>query len=156
AKGEAAKRLAKNREESDSWPAFPTTRRSLLAHIVDEGIQNVVFLSGDIHCSNVARIAFSGNQAAQSLRAFSVTSSAFYWPFPFADGDPNNYVHDSTENGQKDTFVIDGRRRLKMDYTAEAFTQEDNFCRLDIDKAAHTLTVRVFDRKGNPVKRGES
>jgi alkaline phosphatase D len=53
-------------------------------------IQNVVFLSGDIHCSNIARINFSGSPEVKTLKAFSITSSAFYWPYPFADGEPSN------------------------------------------------------------------
>jgi alkaline phosphatase D len=133
-------------EDSDSWPAFPATRQKLLAHIVQNRIQNVVFLSGDIHCSNVAEMRFSGGPDIEALRAFSVTSSAFYWPFPFADGDPNNYVHDSTAPGQEDSFPVSAG--VNMDYTAAAFTQEDNFCRLDLDKTSHTLRVRAFDDKG--------
>ena len=72
------------KEASDSWPAFPSTRRAILECIVEHSIQNVVFLSGDIHCSNVAQLEFSGSAAVEKLKAFSITSSAFYWPFPFA------------------------------------------------------------------------
>lgn len=140
---------AARRGDSDSWPAYPTTRLRLLKHIVENRIQNVVFLSGDIHCSNVAEIEFSGN-AGRDLKAFSVTSSAFYWPFPFADGDPNNYVHDSRKAGQKDPFPIADTDAV-MNYRAFGFTQEDNFSRIDIDKAAATLTVRIFDNKGKLV-----
>jgi len=89
----------RRREASGAWPAYPETRRGLLEHIVVGGIQNVVFLCGDVHCANVAEMRFSGTPAAERLRAFSVTSSSFYWPFPFADGDPNLYVHDSTAPG---------------------------------------------------------
>jgi alkaline phosphatase D len=39
-----------------------------------------------------------------------------------------------------------------MNYRAWGFTQEDNFCRLDLDKRAHSLKVRVFDRNGKPVE----
>ncbi len=46
------------REASDSWPAFPTTRLEILRRILEGPIQNVVFLAGDIHCSNVAEIRF--------------------------------------------------------------------------------------------------
>jgi len=138
-------------QASDSWPAFPNTRRRILRHIIDEKIQNVVFLSGDIHCSNVAEISFSGSAAASGLRAFSVTSSAFYWPFFFADGDPSNYVHDSKASDQRDTFLI--TNRLRMDYEARNFTQDDNFCRLDIDRASHSITVRPFDTEGKIISK---
>jgi alkaline phosphatase D len=138
------------REASDSWPAFPTTRLEILRKIVERGIQNVVFLAGDIHCSNVAEIRFEGSPAAGTLKAFSVTSSAFYWPFPFADGDPNAYVHDSKAAGQEDPFPIPGTD-VVMHYRAFGFTQKDNFCRLEVDREKATLTVRVYDRDGMPV-----
>jgi len=136
----------KRRENSDSWPAYPNTRAELLAHIIKKKIQNVVFLGGDIHCSCVAEINFDG-ASAKDLKMCAVTSSAFYWPFPFADGDPNGYVHDSRVAGQLDPFPIPDTDAT-MHYSAFGFTQEDNFGRLEIDRASATLTVRVFDRKG--------
>ena len=137
--------------DDDAWAAFPTTRKTLLDHIVANKIQNVVFLSGDIHCSNVAEMRFTGSKDAENLKAFSATSSAFYWPFPFADGEPSDYVHDSTDERTKDTFNLSDN--ITMDYTASAFTQEDNFCRIDIEKAQARLAVRAFDWEGKPIQR---
>jgi len=141
----------RHKEKSDAWSAFPETRRRLLSHIVSNKIQNVVFLSGDIHCSNVAEISFSGNAAVKKLKAFSITSSAFYWPFWFADGEPSNYVHDSRK--QNDTFVIDESANIKMDYKAYNFTQKDNFCRLDVDWVNRKMQVMAIDRKGKPIEK---
>jgi alkaline phosphatase D len=138
-----------HKEKSDSWPAFPTTRRLLLNHIIQNKIQNVVFLSGDIHCSNVARINFSGSPEVKTLKAFSITSSAFYWPYPFADGEPSNYVHDSIK--QDDEFVIDAQSGIKMNYRASNFTQEDNFCRVDVNWPKRRIEVRTIDQKGNNI-----
>ncbi len=139
-----------SKEKSDSWPAYPSTKRHLLNCIVDNDIQNVVFLSGDIHCSNVAKISFSGTSKAKKLKSFSITSSAFYWPFPFADGDPSNYVHDSTKENQLDTFSLGNG--VEVDYTAENFTQDDNFCRIDIDRKKQQILVRAYDKKGKLVE----
>lgn len=141
----------RHRLKSDSWPAFPTTRRALLQHIVDNNIQNVVFLSGDIHCSNVAELAFSGTPEAEALKMFSITSSSFYWPYPFADGEPSDYVQDSRASGQEDTFAVSSQ--VNMDYRAYNFTQIDNFSRVDVDRARHAITVRVFDKDGALVQR---
>ncbi len=143
-----------NKEQSDSWPGFPLTREALLRSIVDDQVQNVVFLSGDIHCANVTRIEFEGSAAARKLKAFSVTSSAFYWPFPFADGEPSDYVHDSREPDQMDTFTFrdSADRTITMDYRADGFTQDDNFCRLNVDRANHSLRVRTYDRRGNVIR----
>jgi alkaline phosphatase D len=136
-----------HKDQSDSWPAFPETRKRLLSHIVHNGIQNVVFLSGDIHCSNVAKITFSGSREAENIKAFSITSSAFYWPFWFADGEPSNYVHDSKK--QNDTFDIDGK--IKMDYEAYNFTQKDNFCQVDVNDSSRWIEVRTIDREGKQI-----
>lgn len=151
-KGPAADVMSANRkrrDESDSWPAYPNTRKAILEHIVKEGIQNVVFLTGDIHCSNIARIAITVGGKDSGICAYDITSSAFYWPFPFADGDPNNYVHDSTAPKQLDPFPFEGG---VMNYRAWAFTQEDNFARIDIDTAKNRLVVRYFDRDGNKIE----
>ncbi len=136
----------KQKEKSDSWSAFPETRKRLLSHIIDERIQNVVFLSGDVHCSNVAKITFSGSEEAKKLKAYSITSSAFYWPFWFADGEPSNFVHNSSE--QNDTFKIDNAGKIRMDYTAWNFTQKDNFCQVDVDRLNKEIIVRSIDQKG--------
>ena len=141
----------KRKQGSDSWPAFPTTRKAVLSTIIDNGVQNVVFLSGDIHCANVATIDFSGTKAAERLKAFSITSSAFYWPFPFADGEPSSYVHDSRAPDQKDTFRIDDRH--EMNYRAGGFTQEDNFCRIELDPKKHVLRVAAIDKHGKIIRK---
>ena len=132
--------------KSDSWPAYPETRRGLLSAIVKHKIQNVVFLSGDIHNSNVSEITFEGTAAAKALKAFSVTSSAFYWPFPFADGEPSHHVHNSKAPKTRDGFDVGGG--VTMHYTARNFTQDDNYCVVDLNQGKHTLTVTVKNKKG--------
>ena len=140
------------KEHSDSWPAFPTTRQAILRKIVESRIQNVVFLSGDIHCSNVAELRFEGPDNVDRLRSFSITSSALHWPFPFADGDPSGFVHDSKAKGQEDTFRVN--EDVTMDYTAWNFTQEDNFCRIDVDRGKHCLSVIPLGDEGQVLRRG--
>jgi alkaline phosphatase D len=140
---------SKQKNKSDSWSAFPITRKRLLGHIVDNKIQNVVFLSGDVHCSNVAKMTFSGSEEAEKLKAYSITSSAFYWPFWFADGEPSSFVHDSKK--QNDTFEIDDEGKIRMDYTASNFTQKDNFCQVDVDWPRKKLEVRAIDKEGSQI-----
>ena len=142
--GQSKKKL----EQSDSWPAFPTTRKTILNCIVKNKIQNVIFLSGDIHCANIAQMFVDNGH--EDLKIYSITSSAFYWPFPFADGQPANFVHDSKKENQEDPFKID--EDTTMHYKAWNFTQDDNFCRVDIDRSNSELTVRTFDQNGVIVK----
>ena len=146
ARDSASKR---RKEKSDSWPAFPTTRRAILDCIHDNAIQNVIFLSGDIHCANVARMSFKNGR--EDLKVYSITSSAFYWPFPFADGDPSNFVQDSQDQRQCDPFVLSDESTV-MHYEAWNFTQEDNFCRIDIHRENASIVVRTFDDAGEIVR----
>ena len=131
--------------KDDSWAAFPNTRRQLLKTITENKIQNVVFLSGDIHCSNVAEIGFFDAEGkATSLKAYSITSSAFYWPYPFSDGDPLGYVHDSHVEG--DDFDIGNGYFMR--YRARDFEQDDNFTQVDVDWQNRVIRTRTFDKKG--------
>ena len=139
---------AKN--NSDSWPAFPATRARLIDHIVKNGIQNVIFLSGDIHNFNVAEIRFGGHENAEKLKSVSVTSSGLYWPFPFADGEPSGYVHDSRSNRPIDTFQTPSG--ITMDYRAFNFNQDDHFCQVDLDRNRHSLTARPIGRDGKVIR----
>lgn len=142
-------REGKNQDASDSWPAFPNTRRRLLQTLVEHRVQNVIFLSGDIHCSCVARLDFEGK--GQGLTAYSVVSSAFYWPFAFADGDPAGYVHDSRDPRTPDAFPL-GEDLGVLHYRAWGFTQDDNFTRIDLDPASAELHVQMFDWDGVPIE----
>ncbi|MFP3441922.1 hypothetical protein R0K18_29735, partial [Pantoea sp. SIMBA_133] len=84
---------------------FPATRKALVEHIVEAGIDNVIFLSGDVHCANIAEMVVEGG-GGEPRRLYDVTSSALYWPFFWADGDPNGFVHDSRLPGQVDGFPL--------------------------------------------------
>lgn len=138
----------KNQDASDSWPAFPNTRAAVLKTIVEKRVENVVFLSGDIHCSNIAKLEFDGR--GEGLTAYSIVSSAFYWPFSFADGDPAGLVHDSKDPRTLDAFVLPNGLGT-MNYKAWAFTQDDNFCRIDVRPNSAELEVQMFDWDGNPI-----
>jgi alkaline phosphatase D len=41
-----------------------------------------------------------------------------------------------------------------MDYRAWNFTQEDNFCRIDVDRANHRLVVVPYDDEGRQIRAG--
>jgi len=140
-----------HKNASDSWAAFPATRCQVLDTIVEHKVQNVVFLSGDIHCSCVARMRFAGSAAARRLKAYAITSSAFYWPFPFADGAPSDYVHDSKK--EQDTFQLSNK--IVMDYEAFNFTQEDNFCQVDIEwnQPKPSMVVRTIGSDGRLLRK---
>ncbi|WP_051937995.1 alkaline phosphatase D family protein [Ferriphaselus sp. R-1] len=144
----------REKAQDDAWAAFPNTRRHLLQAITDNHIQNVVFLSGDIHCSNVAAINFYDKQNGKDspIRAYSITSSAFYWPYPFADGNPLDYVHNSSK--ENDDFDIGNGWMMR--YQAWSFEQDDNYTQVDLDWKQRSMRIRTFNRDGNPTKNSET
>ncbi len=136
-------RARRKKCEDDSWAAFPVTRRQLLQTIVNESIQNVVFLCGDVHCSCIAEISFTHKTIGPlPLRAFCITSSALYWPWAFADGDPLSFVHDSIP--ENDDFDVNDN--VVMNYKAYGFEQDDNFTRIDVSH--DEIIVQNYDRDG--------
>jgi cholesterol oxidase len=78
---------------SDAWDGFPESLHRLLSHIVNERIENVVFLSGDEHHSCVAKIALTSLPAqpnagteCKPIVVRSIHSSGLYTPFILANG----------------------------------------------------------------------
>jgi phosphodiesterase/alkaline phosphatase D-like protein len=69
---------------SDAWDGYPSSLHALLAHIAQEQIRNVVFLSGDEHLSCVAKIDVTA-PGKRPVQIVSVHSSGLYAPFPFAN-----------------------------------------------------------------------
>jgi hypothetical protein len=69
---------------SDAWDGFPASLHELLGFIARNRIRNVVFLSGDYHCSVFCsmRLALEGQPA---VNAYSIVSSGLYTPYPFAN-----------------------------------------------------------------------
>jgi alkaline phosphatase D len=63
----------------DSWQGYPRERERLLAHLVDRGIKDVVFLAGDIHTTvagDVCTAMGAGPSVAVEFAAGSITSPA--------------------------------------------------------------------------------
>jgi alkaline phosphatase D len=63
----------------DQWDGYPAARRRLLSTIRDEGIDNVVVLTGDIHAGGAADLRFpdattEGDVVAHELVATSISS----------------------------------------------------------------------------------
>ena len=139
---------------SDSWAAFPETRAKILQTVIDYQVQNVVWLSGEVHCSCVAQMGFSDEEGLEHLRMFSVTSSALYRPYPFADGDPCDFVHDSNAPGQEDSFRFETRSGalITANYKAWNFTRQNNFTLVTIDRDSSSIGVTVCDRKGDVMR----
>jgi phosphodiesterase/alkaline phosphatase D-like protein len=57
----------------DRWEGYGDARRELFDHINDERIDNVWFLSGDLHVNFVSRLEPSGSDRASRAREIAVT-----------------------------------------------------------------------------------
>jgi len=69
---------------SDAWDGYPASFAAVVARIAQEGIRNVVFLSGDEHIS-FATTAIVRSGGAEVARFHSIHSSGLYAPFAFAN-----------------------------------------------------------------------
>lgn len=70
---------------ADDWCGYPATWQELLAHIVQDGIRNLVFVGGDYHLSAVAELEIRGAGGAPPVRALSVVASGWNASLPFAN-----------------------------------------------------------------------
>lgn len=74
---------------ADGWDGYPASLHRLLSLVVDEGIDNVVFLCGDIHLNVDAHIDLVNKTNLASVSARIITCSGLYAPLPFANRDLN-------------------------------------------------------------------
>jgi cholesterol oxidase len=81
---------------SDAWDGYPGSLHRLLAYIVEQQIDNVVFLSGDEHISFATRARIVARGSGKSAWIHSIHSSALYAPFPFANAVPDDLAWEET------------------------------------------------------------
>jgi cholesterol oxidase len=77
--------------QSDAWDGYPRSLLELLAHIVEQQVPNVIFLSGDEHhsCSATAKLWQLERErpvADTATIIHSIHSSGLYSPYAFANG----------------------------------------------------------------------
>ena len=138
-----AKMTGAQDKDDDGWSAYPKTRAEVLAAIFNDGkpISNVIFLSGDAHCSSLARITISAPGHAHGY-AYSVTSSPFFAPFSIARRSAASYIGDSIL--EHDTF--DGRvlgYSFTMDSRLMETVEVDNFSGIHVTWDNDTATWRM-------------
>lgn len=60
---------------TDEWDGYPADRRRLLQTVADRGVDDVVFLSGDVHTAWANEVRHDGRPVATELVCASVTSN---------------------------------------------------------------------------------
>jgi phosphodiesterase/alkaline phosphatase D-like protein len=74
--------------DTDGWQLVQAERQRLLSFIAAQGIDNVVFLSGDYHCSASATITFSHSP----VRAYALVAPPLHAPLRFANVAPGDVL----------------------------------------------------------------
>ena len=120
---------------SDAWDGFPESLHELLGFIAEEEIRNVVFLSGDYHMSTFCKMKLqSANKRA--VKAYSIVSSGFYAPYPFANTTPDslalNYKGTHAEWLGDGTAGCCGLAELRIKYKCEGTATRDGFAVVDV------------------------
>src|SRR6185369_919133 len=128
---------------SDAWDGYPKSLLRLLAGIYKRGTDDVVFLSGDEHLSNVATIEISKlGVPGKVVVAHSVHSSAMYAPYPFA----NAIEEDFATNDEFDFTYQDANYRCRVRTWFPS--RGDGFAVLSVAAARRGWQVSVrFDRE---------
>jgi alkaline phosphatase D len=126
-------------KEADHWMGFPSDRDELIAHIVENRVERVVFLSGDLHASMSAELR--GVEGA-GTKLISIVSSPLFWPYPEAP--PRTFTLEGTLRAGAYLFEL-----------AEAgpVHSTDNFTRVTVHP--DRVEAAVYARKGEllpPVK----
>jgi cholesterol oxidase len=128
---------------ADGWDGYPASLHRLLAGVYRRASNDIVFLSGNEHLSNVARIEISKvDDPDHVVVAHSVHSSALYAPYPFA-----NAIEEDFAGTEAFEFANDGTTylcRVKTWFPSLG----DGFAVLSISDAESGWQVSVrFDRE---------
>lgn len=118
----------------DQWgdTRWRRQRDEIIKFIDDNHIRRPLFLTGDIHVSYVSNITTQNS----NTKIYQVISSPIYWPFPFGQGNPEDYNLNAPLEGNEDWTIK----------TPTKFSKDNNISRVDVDLAG--FRVRVFEREG--------
>ena len=125
-----------NFEADDKWCGFPAQRTQILEHVFSRRIAKVVFVSGDVHCSFVARLE---DPADPTFSVHEIVSSSIFWPY-FHTGE-TSFLFDVPLDGMAPRTVT--TRALTPVFTG------NNFVRIDVSPDA--VRVTIHERKGDAV-----
>jgi choline dehydrogenase-like flavoprotein/pimeloyl-ACP methyl ester carboxylesterase len=98
----------------DSWLGYPWSTGALLDHIVQNGVRNVIFLSGDEHLFCLAKARITANDGKSAL-IHSIHCSPMYAPLPFANAT-------AAEFPEVDSFVFTAPE-TRTDYSCIAWSE---------------------------------
>ncbi len=105
----------------DGWDGYPSSLSRLLGFICENGIQNVIFLSGDEHMACFTDIELTRVDDNNTVRAYSIHAPALYAPLPFANANP-------AELRVSEDFNFESKdRHFRCAYSNQVFQVGDGF-----------------------------
>ena len=122
--------------DADKWSGFLSQRDELLNFIYDRGIEKVLTLSGDVHCSMSVELVSRSNP---KFKVVSVVSSPFFWPYPHFTSDQFQLSGDLLSHSPYGFQLAQGSDVIST----------ENFTRLTVN--CDRVKVEVFGRKGSPL-----
>ena len=126
---------------SDSWDGFPATLNELLRFIAENELQNVVFLSGDLHlgvsCEAVLTATTAGSETSaergdKQTRILSLHTTGLYAPYPFANALPEELLGEETFTLPTEGTEVDYEVSCKVQNTH--FQRGEGFTQLNCEK----------------------
>ena len=136
---------------TDDWDGYPDSVAELLQFIAQERIENVVFLSGDLHCSLLCTLQLSANGGAP-VPAYSVVSSALYSPYPFANARRSDL--EERYSGLYSDWANEPAGALGVCYDAEFVTAQESFAVIGVKPVGSRWRLSVeFDVAGGVERR---
>jgi len=130
---------------SDAWDGFPASLHRLLAKVHARGGDDVFFLSGDAHVSNVCRIEIRKLGESGVVVAHSVHSSALYAPYPFANGIEEDFAAEDAFDFEYEGATYECRVRTRFPRRGDGFA----VLSVSQEPAGWRVDVR-FDREKDP------
>ena len=128
----------------DSWLGYPWSTNALLDHIVQNGIRNVIFLSGDEHLFCLAKARITAKDGKSAL-IHSIHCSPMYAPLPFANAT-------AAEFPEVDTFDFLAPEGPRTEYNCIAWSEVQKGIRSGYteivtahDQGTWTVKVRFQD-----------
>ncbi len=139
---------AANRIRSDGWDGYPASLHKVLAQVVDNNVQNLVFLSGDEHQACFASISIHNLTNGTKVKANSLHCPGLYTPFPFANGRVDDFEGDTTVdiknvNSQFDFSLGDNDYRCEMISNFDPKALPLSMGRVSVDKCGGFLTIHT-------------
>lgn len=127
------------RNDGDAWQAFPQQRRRLLESIRQHRIQNVIFVSGDVHGSMTSRL---GHSEDADFEVHTIVSSPFFNSelLPYATA--SDFIFESP-------MVRSEKGDYRYELTSPVIGQ-DNFAHLQV--TAQSVRVTFHDCDGRPLE----